>query len=101
MKKFAERSRESKIWTKHGCIKKDLQTGKTLLSVGLCAIKRLISVAQFPDLVLDQPSGSTGQLIHAADAGHIFARHFYTTASQPCFVRLLLSLPHFANFFIF
>ena len=29
--------------------------------------------AKFPDLVLDQPSGSAGKLIHAADARHIFA----------------------------
>ena len=30
-------------------------------------------IAKFPDLVLDQPSGSAGKLIHAADACHIFA----------------------------
>ena len=53
--------------------KKCLQTEKTLSSAGRCSYKTLISVAQFPDLVLDQPSGSTGQLIHAADACHIFA----------------------------
>ena len=30
-------------------------------------------IAKFPDLVLDQLSGRTGKLIHAADACHIFA----------------------------
>ena len=31
------------------------------------------SIAKFPDLVLDQPSGCAGKLIHAADARQIFA----------------------------
>ena len=31
------------------------------------------SIAQFTDLVLDQPPGRAGQLVHAADTGHVFA----------------------------
>ena len=31
------------------------------------------SIAKLPNLVLDQPSGCAGKLIHAADARHIFA----------------------------
>lgn len=31
-----------------------------------------LSISQLPDLVLDQAAGGAGQLVHAADTGHIF-----------------------------
>ena len=34
---------------------------------------KVSSVTQFTDLVLDQPSGGAGQLVHAANAGHVLA----------------------------